>query len=305
MKKRCVLISLLAVILSLALAGCNSRQASEGQYEYLIYCLDRDENTHKTYQWRTDLIDKTDLVQAMLDEMSTAPTDVNLLETVRNFKVESFYFEGGQLILEVSEDYRILPPTTEILVRGALVRTLAQVEGIDLISIRIGREELLDTLGNAVGPMSASQFVDNAGNEINSYEAIKIALYFADAEGSSLTRVNRTLEYNTNKSTERLVVEQLIAGPVAAGMKACINPQTEVINVTIKDGIGYVSLDSGFLTMPEGISPELAVYSIVNSLSELSGVNKVQISIDGETDYRLNDQISLDTMFERNLDIVK
>ncbi len=305
MKKRCLLISLLLFVILLAAAGCGRMQASEGQYQYLIYCLDRDENTHKTYEWSTDETNKDALVKAMLAEMSGAPADVNLHETVRNFTVNSYSFDGGQLTLDVSEEYRALPPTTEVLVRGALVRTLAQIENVEKIGIRICGNELTDALGNTVGVMSADQFVDNAGNEINSYEAIKITLYFAGDDGDKLKKVRRTLEYNTNISTEKLIVEQLIEGPVTQGMKACINPQTELLNVTIKDGIGYVSFDNNFLTMPEGITPEMAVYSIVNSLSELPGVNKVQISIDGETGIMLSDNLNLDTMFERNLDIVQ
>ena len=289
----------------MTITGCGKRQASKGQYEYLIYCLDRDENTHKTYEWYTDISDKDALVKALISELSSAPEDVNLHETIRNFEVNSYTFDGALLTLDVSEGYYELQPTTEILVRGALVRSLAQIEGVEKIGIRVAGTELLDALGNPAGAMSAAQFVDNAGNEINSYEAIKITLYFASEDGESLEKVRRTLEYNTNISTEKLIVEQLIDGPATPGMKACINPQTELINVTIKDGIGYVSFDNNFLTMPEGISPELAVYSIVNSLSELSGVNKVQISIDGETKVTLSDDLNLDTMFERNLDIVQ
>lgn len=304
MKKRSIYTALLVLIASMALTGCSNGRASKGQFEYTIYCLDRDENTHRTYSWYTDINDRDELVKAMLAEMSSVSENVGLREAIRDYEVLSYEFDGGQLTLDVSGAYTQLSPTTEILVRGALVRTLTQAEGVDKVCIEVSGAKLLDALGQPVGVMSATQFVDNAGNEINSYEAIKIALYFANAEGDGLTRVNRTLEYNTNISTEKLIVEQLLAGPNTPATRACLNPQTQVINVTIKDGIGYVSLDSNFLIMPEGIAPDIAVYSIVNSLSELPGVNKVQISIDGDTNIILNDGLSLDTMFERNLDIV-
>lgn len=47
----------------------------------------------------------------------------------------------------------------------------------------------------------------------------------------------------------------------------------------------------------------IPIYSIVNSLSGLTSVNKVQITINGSTDVMFRDSISLNTMFERNLDI--
>ena len=38
--------------------------------------------------------------------------------------------------------------------------------------------------------------------------------------------------------------------------------------------------------------------------SEISGINKVQITVNGSSDYKFRDSIPLDTLFERNLDYV-
>ena len=66
-----------------------------------------------------------------------------------------------------------------------------------------------------------------------------------------------------------------------------------------KDGICYVNLDESFLTVVNNVSTDVAVYSIVNSLVELSNINKVQILINGEVAESFQT-----TTFERNLDIV-
>ena len=47
------------------------------------------------------------------------------------------------------------------------------------------------------------------------------------------------------------------------------------------------------------VSTDVSIYSIVNSLSELSNVNKVQILINGEVPSSFSSSV-----FERNLDIV-
>ena len=78
-----------------------------------------------------------------------------------------------------------------------------------------------------------------------------------------------------------------------------------MLNVTVKDGICYVNFNSAFLTQPYSVSAEATIYSIVNSLSELTGVNKVQISIEGDSSVIYKETISLTTPFERNLDLVK
>ena len=105
---------------------------------------------------------------------------------------------------------------------------------------------------------------------------------------------------------EKLVVERLIAGPDAENeeLYPVINPATKVLGVTVKDGTCYVNLDNGFLTQTYNVSAEVQIYSIVNSLVELSNINKVQIAVNGNTDMIFREKISLSNVFDRNLDLV-
>ena len=52
------------------------------------------------------------------------------------------------------------------------------------------------------------------------------------------------------------------------------------------------------------MTPDVTIFSIVNSLVELSNVNKVQISINGDTSKMYREKYSFGTVFERNLDLV-
>ena len=54
-----------------------------------------------------------------------------------------------------------------------------------------------------------------------------------------------------------------------------------------------------------GISSEVTVYSIVNTLCELSNVNRVQFTIDGEPQEQYGEMDSFHSVLERNLDIVE
>lgn len=157
-----------------------------------------------------------------------------------------------------------------------------------------------------MGVMNADTFIDNDGNEINTYEKVKLTLYFANESGDKLRKVSRNVVFNSNISMERLVVEQLLAGP-AKGENGypTINPATKIQSVTVKDGTCYVNLDGSFLTQPYKVTSDVTVYSITNSLAELSNVNKVQITIDSTTDKELKDNVPLSTVFERNLEIVE
>ena len=99
---------------------------------------------------------------------------------------------------------------------------------------------------------------------------------------------------------------RLIAGPDAENeeLYPVINSATKVLGVTVKDGTCYVNLDNGFLTQTYNVSAEVQIYSIVNSLVELSNINKVQIAVNGNTDMIFREKISLSNVFDRNLDLV-
>ena len=84
-----------------------------------------------------------------------------------------------------------------------------------------------------------------------------------------------------------------------------INPSTKVASVTVRDGVCYVNLDETFLLQPYNVTPEVTIFSIVNSLVELNNVNKVQISINGDNSGTYRERYSFTTYFERNLDLVK
>ena len=97
------------------------------------------------------------------------------------------------------------------------------------------------------------------------------------------------------------MVEELIAGPSGRieGLFPSVNSGTKIVSVMTKDGICYVNLDETFLAVVNNVSTDVSVYAIVNSLVELSSVNKVQILINGEVPSSFGT-----SAFERNLDIV-
>ena len=73
----------------------------------------------------------------------------------------------------------------------------------------------------------------------------------------------------------------------------------------MKDGTCYVNFDNTFLTQTCPVSSEVTIYSITNSLAEQPGINKVQISINGDANVNYKENINLSTFFERNLGLLE
>ena len=59
-----------------------------------------------------------------------------------------------------------------------------------------------------------------------------------------------------------------------------------------------------FMKIKEGIAPEVTIYSVVNSLTELSNIHKVQFLIDGKV-RKMYEDLDVSSYFERNFDIIE
>lgn len=111
------------------------------------------------------------------------------------------------------------------------------------------------------------------------------------------------MRYNSNMSVEKLVVEQLIKGPSMQEHQPVLPPETKLLGISVKDGICYVNFDDQFQSSVYGVNPELAIYSLVNSIVEAGNASQVQISVNGETDMKYQGVIDLSKPLSRNLDL--
>ena len=297
--KKYVLTGMLLMLLAV-LTGCGTREPETGKKISVYYV-----NTAETKVEVHDQYLNTKTPEEQLEEtmtfLSTTPEKLEYKAPFdMGFQVLDYEVEDGKLVINVDKAYSELSVTTEVLVRAAVVRTLTQLSNVKYVTITVEGSQLYDNAGELVGWMNAEQFINNDGNEINTYELVKVKLYFANADGDKLIAAYREKHYSTNTPLERFV-EELIAGPSGQieGLYPVINPETKIINILTKDGICYVNLDSSFLTVVNNVSTEVAVYSIVNSLVELDNINKVQILVNGEVPSTFSD-----STFERNLDYV-
>lgn len=290
------------------LVGCTDNSSGQDEETGIqVYYLNREETTIRYQEYELVAEDTQEAIGEVLGYMKTAPDKQELKASpFAEIDVLGYTVEGEKVTLNLASDYKKLVPTTEILLRAALVRSLTQIPGIQFVSFEVEGSPLTDARGEVVGLLNASQFVDNEGSQINNYETVTLKLYYANEDGNCLIPVSRTVEYNTNISLAYLVTEQLIAGP-AVGEDAypVMNPATGIISVIVKDGTCYVNLNENFLTQVYNVNSEVTIYSIANSIIALNNVNKVQIMVNGNSEITYRESMSLSNAFERNLDIVE
>ena len=296
---------ILLLAVPLLMAGCRKQQQGD-ESGYRIWYINQDETCLKYENKELQSKNEEGLLREMMEVMRETPTDDELKPVIpEDVTLLDFDFEHNQLYLDFSPEYKKMPKVYEVLCRAAIVRTMGQIDGVEYVDFQVNGEPLTDLEGKEIGLMNEDQFIENAGEEINAYKTADLTLYFANKAGDKLVGQRVAMEYNSNISLEKLIVEQLIAGPPFEGAYPTIPSETKLLNISIKDKICYVNLDEGFLGTGYNVIESIPVYSIVNSLIENTDAQKVQISINGESNRMFRESINFDTIFEKNEGLIE
>lgn len=295
-----MLCCILSLVMMLSMVGCNHDTGKDGEYQ--IYYLNMDKSKIVAEGYDSTGAEGEKLINEILTKLHSAPNSAKLRQAIpANVKINSFKLNGVYLYVDFSEEYNALKTEEEILIRAAIVKSLVQTKACSLVAFTVNNEPLHTHDGSLVGSMSADTFVENPGKQINSSVETTLNLYFSDATGTKLVKESRKVHYSTNTSIEKLIMEQLIEGPKKSGMMSTVPSGTKIISVSVVDGVCYVNLSDSFRTQNAEVSEEIVLYSIVNSLTEVQGVSKVQISINGSTDGDIRYNYDLSKLYEREL----
>ena len=300
-----VIAALCMVLWCVPAVSCSRQAAQTAEEEegaFRIFYVNAEETAlvSEVYTPESDPADTQALIEEIIGVLQTSARRMEYEAPMTgDLVLREHRLEEGLLTLDFDMRYLDQDPVTEILDRAAIVRTFSQIEGVDGVTFLVAGSALMH--GNTpVGVMTADTFIYNAGREINTYDKVRITLYFADPSGATLIPVYRTVVYNSNMSMERVVTEQLLAGPYTEEARATLSPDTKVTNVTVQDNTCYVELSEAFLMPLPEITPEVALYSLVNSLTELYGVERVQITVGGQTTGVSREGIPLDVPLSAN-----
>ncbi|MDZ7839028.1 MAG: GerMN domain-containing protein [Actinomycetota bacterium] len=112
-------------------------------------------------------------------------------------------------------------------------------------------------------------------------------LYFAvESEGSFYLQA-QTRQVKPSPDIYQASLEQLIAGPDQSTLLPTIPASTKVNHVEVDNGLAIADFSAHILTdtsIPHSsTTEELAIYSIVNTLTQFEEIGKVRITIEGKS----------------------
>lgn len=239
------------------------------------------------------------MVNALKKLQEPPKAEVLEIAVPKDISVLAVSLDDDVAVVNVSEDYEDMKHGAELLCRGAIVWTLTSLEDVKFVEITVNGAPLMETADKEVGKMNRDDIVIDGVISPEPSNSVTVTLYFANEDSSGLSAEKRQVAAVPGQ-LEKAVVEQLIAGPAEKGHYATIPSETKIRSVTTSDGICYVDLSNEFITKHSGGSTGemLTIYSIVNSLTELENVQKVQFLIEGEKREEFKGHVDFSQPFE-------
>ena len=155
---RKILSLLLICLLLLTACGRPGRNTADPQAETgtFIYYLNNERTTLKTSEYKLpENMEEEDVLDDMLDNLAAPFADG--IAPISGFTLQGRSLDKGMLILDFSEEYEQLDALDEILIRGAIVKTVCQLGSVRQVSFTINQESLVRN-GEEVGVMGPDSF---------------------------------------------------------------------------------------------------------------------------------------------------
>jgi germination protein M len=301
------------LIIAVLLGGCSSQKKENDkskteESKYYVYYIDKNETKIVGEPYKPVATDKEELVKEYFKALSKEPKDISLKSAKpEELEVQKVKFnEDNGLSIDFNSAYSNLEGVSEVLFRACVVKTLCQIDGVNDVEFYVEGQPLTGLNDQPISFMKDTDFIDGT-----SAENVYVTVYFANEKGNKLVATNLKIPmYDSNGSVEKLILASLIAGPkdiknINDKVQKTIPDGTKLIDASTKDGICYVNFNEDFLDKLSGIKDDVVIYSVVNSLVELSTINKVQFLINGETKKSYREGVAFDELFERNLDLIE
>lgn len=196
-----------------------------------------------------------------------------------NVRIISYEPEDDSIAVNLNQSYRKMSPVEKTIANACLVLTLCRLEDISTVSIYV-EDALIES------ELTADDII-LPNYEETEYEK-QLTLYFADKANSFLEKEKHLLTIGQNKQLVEYVIDELVRGPQNNNLRETLPMGTKILSIEVKKNICIVDLSKEFLlNKPETAAGErVAIYSIVNSITEITGIEAVQILVEGE---KIND----------------
>lgn len=172
------------------------------------------------------------------------------------------------------------------LVMGVVFLSLIFIPGCGTLETLVNKDGSTSTLAQWIGgtdtdTTSVPVTTGSTTTSTTSTEQISIALYFPDSSGKYLMKEVRSVPKTVSLAKE--TINQWIKGPTSKDtMLNSVSTATTLLGISIKDNVATVDLSKEFLLSNSKVTSEVALYGLVNTLTQFTTIQEVAIRVDGK-----------------------
>ena len=283
MKRKLFVAVLLLSVLTLA-ACAQKAQTPQGNYcLYLVSQAESARGADAISEYPIQIADKDcttqELAQRLLEALLQGSEDAQYLSPFPNgTQVQELSISGKRACVDFSASYGRLSGIDLSLADYCVVLTLTQLDGVNAVTITANGREI---------PYRRTQLLTAAdpllGSREDTLRPITVQLYFLDRQIGELRAQQQTLALYEGQPRVNALLDALLAGPENDDTLApLLSSDFSVLSARIEENTCYLNLPGDVLLPEDAQQQRLAMNSLVCSLCSLTGVEQVQILVDGE-----------------------
>ncbi len=289
-KKRVFLVTIVLLAI-LGIFGYRYYKYIEGVAAIDVYYLNTSKLGIESVTKRYDKsLSNDEIIKEVFDLFIEVPqTRKNVLVSAKpeNVSIQSYNLDTqGLLTVSFSPEYKEITNIEEINLKAAFVWTFTDLEFVKKIEFQIDGLPYTTESSEVIEYFDRTNVIVEPTIALDKAVQRDIVLYFANQSEEDqklyLKREERTATTQEGVAIEEVVVTELLKGS-NEGNKSVIPSDVRVRQVKRENSICFIDLDDKFLKgkLTER-EQKLRVYSLVNSLTELNNVDKVQILINAK-----------------------
>lgn len=306
-KKRIIpILTVLAVAAAFTVIAVVNGQRNMSKFTGTLYFLNEtgtslaDES--REIKYRTE----EELPRAVIEALLKGPSVPKLQRTLdRDVELLGVDMRTpANIVVNFSKEYISGDSAKDILKTYSVVKSLCEIYYVESVKVVADGQDIFTPDGAPIGYLTAADI--NLSTDTNTSETRDIKLYFTKKDSNLLSEEMRTVKITDQQPLEQYIINELIKGPYDKEHAATLSRETVLLSVDIADDICFVNFNSNFIDKNSGNQEKeiLAIYSVVDSLTELNSISRVQFLIDGKkTD--MFGTININTMFGRNSEVIE
>lgn len=292
-------VSVIAILITVSTETLHKRECD-------IYFLNESESTivseKHVIKYRNDYDLKAEVIETLISGPDLSKNKPVISRKTKILSLQSI--SASEIMVDFNNKFLSGETAKDVLSVYAVVKTLCALDGVEKVKVTVDKNDISTAEGKVLGFLGDEDI--NLPTDTNTSETREVTLYFADKNSDTLVPEKRIIKVTDQLPLAQYIINEIIQGTNNNACDNVLSKDTILIGVNIMENICFVNFQSNFVTKNSGSKRKetLAVYSIVNALTELENIGRVQFLIDGKKVKNFGN-IGFDSMFERNVSIIK